>query len=107
MLLSLCLPSLSRSLSKSQEKIQALEEQLDLLLREKNTVINDLEEKVHVLEGELRGAQEREERLRHTVEVLEKGADVETEVTTLHETVDSLTQQLTSRIEDVEELQGK
>ena len=87
--------------------MKALEEQLSQLLASKNSTISDLEERLHDLEEDLRRSRESEERLRRTVAALESGGGVETEVTTLHETVDSLTQQLTSRIEDIEELQRK
>ncbi len=94
-------PSLSKALSGSQEKLLALEGQLDTLLRDKNAAIAELEGRLIAMDEELRRSGERMERLRRD------GGGAETEVTTLHETVDSLTQQLTSRIEDIDELERK
>ena len=94
-------PSLSKALSASQEKLLVLEGQLDMLLRDKNAAIAELEGRVVAIDEELCRSRERVERLRHD------GGGVETEVTTLHETVDSLTQQLTSRIEDIDGLERK
>lgn len=93
--------SLSRALAAAETKIAALEEQLASLLRDKNTTIVELEERLVTVRDELRRSQKGVQQLRRN----EGGA--ETEVTILHETVDSLTQQLTARIEDIEELERK
>lgn len=96
--------SLSKTLSTSCDKVLALESQLDQLLREKNETITQLEQRLAESEGQLAGS---EEKLRRRVVLLEGGEGAETEVMTLHETVDSLTQQLTSRIVEIEEMERK
>ena len=101
--------SLTRSLTKAHEKIRALEEQIDRLLKEKNSTIQELEGRVRGLEQELQLARERAERLGQKVELLESsqgegGSSAEVEMRTLQETVDTLSHQLTSTLEEMEEL---
>lgn len=64
---------------------------------------------VRHLEHELQVSRERIQRLSHTLELLEGvrgegGRAAEGEMRTLQETVDSLTQQLTSSFEELEDL---
>lgn len=101
--------SLTRSLAKAHEKIRALEEQIDQLLKEKNSTIQELEGRVRGLEQELQLARERAEHLGQKVELLESSqaegeSSAEMEMRTLQETVDSLSHQLTSTLEEMEEL---
>lgn len=101
------LQSLTKSLAKAQEKIRVLEEQIDQVLAEKNSLIQELEGRIRSLEQELQLARERAERLGQTVEQLEASrgeGESEMEAETLRETVDSLSQQLTTTLEEMEEL---
>lgn len=103
------LHSLTRSLARAQEKIRALEEQIDQVLAEKNSLIQELEGRIRSLEKELQLARERAERLGQTVEQLEASrgegeSAMEAEMKTLRETVDSLSQQLTTTFEEMEAL---
>ena len=111
--------SLTQSLAMARERIQALEMQLNQLLSEKNTRIHELESSVHRLEQELHqlrsqtrgGGGGGEGRRRwHSEEDLLDGGGVAgggAELQTLQETVDSLTEQLTAALEELEELQNQ
>lgn len=85
-----------------------LEEQIDQVLAEKNSLIQELEGRIRSLEQELQLARERAERLGQTVEQLEASREgesaMEAEMKTLRETVDSLSQQLTTTLEEMEAL---
>ena len=86
-----------------------LEEQIDQVLAEKNSLIQELEGRIRSLEKELQLARERAERLGQTVEQLEASrgegeSAMEAEMKTLRETVDSLSQQLTTTLEEMEAL---
>lgn len=86
-----------------------LEEQIDQVLAEKNSLIQELEGRIRSLEQELQLARERAERLGQTVEQLEASrgegeSAMEAEMKTLRETVDSLSQQLTTTLEEMEAL---
>ena len=84
-----------------------LEEQIDQVLAEKNSLIQELEGRVRSLEQELQLARERAEKLGQTVEQLEASrgeGESAMEAETLRETVDSLSQQLTTTLEEMEEL---
>lgn len=86
-----------------------LEEQIDQVLAEKNSLIQELEGRIRSLEKELQLARERAERLGQTVEQLEASrgegeSAMEAEMKTLRETVDSLSQQLTTTFEEMEAL---
>ena len=101
------LQSLTKSLARAQEKIRVLEEQIDQVLAEKNSLIQELEGRIRNLEQELQLARERAERLGQTVEQLEASrgeGESAMEAETLRETVDSLSQQLTTTLEEMEEL---
>ena len=86
---------------------------MDQLLTEKNGVIQELEERVWQLERELKLSRESAERLRRSLQTLEGvgqgGAegDVQAEVLTLHETLDQLSQQLSSSLEESQTLKQK
>ena len=106
--------SLSKSLTEAQEKILALEEQLDQLLRKKNSTILDLESRVHRLERELQLACERLEQMRRTLEAIgharesSEGDDgLDREMSELHECLDSLSRQLRSALEENERLHSR
>lgn len=86
-----------------------LEEQIDQVLAEKNSLIQELEGRIRSLEQELQLARERAERLGQTVEQLEASrgegeSAMEAEMKSLRETVDSLSQQLTTTLEEMEAL---
>ena len=98
----------------------ALEERIDQLLTEKNATIQGLEQRLHQLEKELRLARESAKRLRHSLRTLEglrgggAGAgeesadgDVRAEVLTLHETLDRMSQQLASSLEESQDLKKR
>jgi len=79
------------------------------VLAEKNSLIQELEGRIRSLEKELQLARERAERLGQTVEQLEASrgegeSAMEAEMKTLRETVDSLSQQLTTTFEEMEAL---
>lgn len=79
------------------------------MLAEKNSLIQELEGRIRSLEQELQLARERAERLGQTVEQLEASrgegeSAMEAEMKTLRETVDSLSQQLTTTLEEMEAL---
>lgn len=79
------------------------------MLAEKNSLIQELEGRIRSLEKELQLARERAERLGQTVEQLEASrgegeSAMEAEMKTLRETVDSLSQQLTTTFEEMEAL---
>lgn len=79
------------------------------MLAEKNSLIQELEGRIRSLEQELQLARERAERLGQTVEQLEASrgegeSAMEAEMKTLRETVDSLSQQLTTTFEEMEAL---
>ena len=103
--------SLNRSLTEAQEKILALEEQLDQLLKKKNSTILDLESQVNRLLRELQLACERIEQMRRSLETMEdvrgsrEGEDgLDKEMSALHESLDVLSQQLRSALEENERL---
>ena len=79
------------------------------MLAEKNSLIQELEGRIRSLEQELQLARERAERLGQTVEQLEASrgegeSAMEAEMKSLRETVDSLSQQLTTTLEEMEAL---
>ena len=91
--------SLTRSLAKAHEKIRALEEQIDQLLKEKNSTIQELEGRVRGLEQELQLARERAEHLGQKVELLESSqaegessAEVEMRTGTNNPSTDTLSE---------------
>ena len=107
--LFLFINSLSKSLSEAQEKIIALEEQLDQLLKKKNSAILDLESLIHHLEKELQLALERLEQMKRTLEAIDRaragsGGDdgLDREMTSLHENVDVLIRQFKAALEEIE-----
>lgn len=85
---------------------------MDQLLTEKNTVIQELEQRMRQLERELKLSKESTDRLRHSLQALEgfgnaEGVDsgdrdkgIQAEVLTLHETLDQLSQQLAASLEE-------
>ncbi len=85
-----------------------------MLLAEKNTIIHDLEQRIHHLEEELELSRESAVRLRHSLRVVGGakgrggegggGGGVEREVQSLHETLDELSQQLASSLEESHDL---
>ena len=86
-----------------------MEQRIAQLLSEKNAVIQELEQRVRRLERELKLSRDSAERLRRSLQALEGfgGADgvddeggVKTEVLTLHETLDQLSQQLAASLEE-------
>lgn len=105
--------SLTISLSRSREKTKILEERIDQLLTEKNAVIRELEERVEHLEHELKLSRESAERLRRSLQTLEgvgqggAEADMQAEVLTLHETLDQLSQQLSSSLDESQTLKQR
>lgn len=106
--------SLSKSLAEAQEKILALEEQLDQLLRKKNSTILDLESRVHRLERELQLASERLEQMKRRLEAMEHvressegDDDLDREMSALHEILDALSRQLRSALEENERLHSR
>ena len=105
--------SLSQSLGRAREKVEALEQQIDQLLAEKNAAIQGLESQVRMLEKELLLANEKAQRLSEALQVLgsargkgegEKEGEEDEEMGALQEAVDSLSQQLTSALEELEDL---
>ena len=114
----LSISSLTRAAAKSREKTEVLEERVDQLLTEKNTVIRELEQRIRQLERELQLSRESAERLRRSLQALEgfRGAEgvdaggeegVQAEVLTLHETLDQLSQQLAESQEESHNLKQK
>lgn len=106
--------SLTLSLSRSREKTKILEERIDQLLTEKNAAIRDLEERVRQLEHELKLSRESAERLRRSLLALEGVAgqggaegEMQAEVLTLHETLDLLSQQLATSLEESQTLKQR
>ncbi len=89
---------------------------MDQLLTEKNAVIQALEQRLRQLEKELRLARESADRLRRSLRTLgglgggeetADGGDVRAEVLTLHETLDRMSQQLASSLEESRDLKTK
>ena len=90
--------------------MRELELQLQQLQTKKNAAIRQLEEQQTARERELLSARQKAEQLARMVERLEserreEERDGEEEVHTLRTSVESLTQQLTSALEDLEGLQ--
>ena len=107
-LLSPC--SLNRSLAQAQEKISALEEQLDQLLKAKNAAIHDLESLVRRLERELQLAIRKVEEMRESLERSRGsrggeeegeggGGGWEREMASLLESIDALSRLLMATLE--------
>ena len=99
--------SLNKSLAQAQEKIHALEEQLDQLLKTKNAAIHELESLVRRREKELQLAIEKVEEMRETLEHRrgegegegERGEGWEREMASLLESISALNQQLMAALE--------
>ena len=97
----------NKSLAQAQEKIHALEEQLDQLLKTKNAAIHELESLVRRLERELQLAIEKVEEMRETLEHRrgegegegERGEGWEREMASLLESINALSQQLMAALE--------
>ena len=101
--------SLNKSLAQAQEKIHALEEQLDQLLKAKNAAIHNLETLVHRLERELQLAIQKVEEMRESLEHSRGsrggeegeggGENWEREMASLLESINALSQQLMAALE--------
>ena len=100
--------SLNKSLSQAQEKIRALEEQLDQLLKAKNAAIHDLESLIHRLERELQLAIQKVEEMRESLERSrgsrgeeEGGEGWEREMALLLESINALSRLLMTALEQI------
>lgn len=88
---------------------------MDQLLTEKNAAICHLEERVRLLEHELKLSRESAERLRRLLQALEglgqgggvAEGEMQAEVLTLHEMLDQLSQQLATASEESQTLRLK
>ena len=92
--------------------MSALEERIDQLLTEKNAVIQALEHRLQQLEKELRLARESAGRLRQSLRTVggeeeADGGEMTAEVLTLHETLDRMSQQVASSLEESQGLKAK
>ena len=97
--------SLNKSLAQAQEKIRALEEQIDQLLKAKNGVIHDLESLLHRLERELQRACQKVEEIRQSLEENrgeERGEEWRRDVVSLLESINALSRQLAAALEQIE-----
>lgn len=108
--LSLPPDSLTRSLAQSTERLRDLEQQLEQVLASRSAAVQQLEEQLAANERELHTARERAEELTQIVEDLKReqedeDKEEEEELETLRESVDSLSQQLTGALEELERAQ--
>ena len=103
---------MSQSLSTANERVHALELQLEQLMASKNAVVSQQLERERELQAAHQRAEELGERVKQMESERHRGGrrqgdedGNEGEVETLRQSIDSLTQQLTSALEDLERLQ--
>ena len=109
---------LEQLLASKSEAIRQMDEQQAAREREQAARVREMEEQQAAMERELQTARDRADELAQTVESLEReqeeeeeeeeeGEGEEEELETLRETIDSLNQQLTSALEELEGMQRR